>query len=111
MTTVPLAAWRVVAGPPGIEIGATQQKGASKKRQAYSCSSCQKTSEIRQKKQWVAVAFFGLVGARKSRQAAMRMNEPIIVPPRRSLTQRQRVKLFDLRKGICGICKIKIQVG
>ena len=42
MTTVPLAAWRVVAGPPGIEIGATQQKGASKKRQAYSCSSCQK---------------------------------------------------------------------
>ena len=39
------------------------------------------------------------------------MNEPIIVPPRRSLTQRQRVKLFDLRKGICGICKIKIQVG
>ena len=31
------------------------------------------------------------------------MNEPVIVPPRRSLTRRQRVKLFDLRGGICGI--------
>src|SRR5215467_9790503 len=40
-----------------------------------------------------------------------RMNEPVIVPPRRSLTRRQRVKLFDLRKGVCGICQIKIQVG
>jgi len=39
------------------------------------------------------------------------MNEPVIVPPRRSLTRRQRVKLFDLRGGICGICRIKIKVG
>jgi len=40
-----------------------------------------------------------------------RMNEPVIVPPRRSLTRRQRVKLFDLRGGICGICGLKIKVG
>jgi len=87
------------------------KKGRRKNGRRIVVHPAKKTSEIRQKKQWVAVAFFGLVGAHKSRQAAMRMNEPIIVPPRRSLTQRQRVKLFDLRKGICGICKIKIQVG
>src|SRR5215467_10559329 len=65
-------------------------------------SISQKTSEIPPQNQWAARAFFEL-GARKSRRKEGCMNEPVIVPPRRSLTRRQRVKLFDLRGGIRGI--------
>lgn len=39
------------------------------------------------------------------------MNDPVIVPPRRSLTARQRVKLFDAHNGVCHICTLKIMVG
>src|SRR5271166_1060084 len=39
------------------------------------------------------------------------MGEGIIVPSRKSLTTRQRVKLFDLHKGICYLCDTKIKVG
>jgi 5-methylcytosine-specific restriction protein A len=39
------------------------------------------------------------------------INDPVIVPPRRSLTKAQRVRLFDDHKGVCVICKTKIQVG
>ena len=52
-----------------------------------------------------------MLGACESRRKGRRMNEPVIVPPRRSLTRGQRVKLFDLRGGICGICGLKIKVG
>jgi len=55
MTNVPLAAWHVVAGPPGIEIGARFYESIlgrkSDGRGVYPLR--QKTSEIRQKKQLV----------------------------------------------------------
>jgi hypothetical protein len=39
------------------------------------------------------------------------LNDPVIVPPRRSLTRRQRIKLFDAHKGICYLCETKIVPG
>jgi 5-methylcytosine-specific restriction protein A len=39
------------------------------------------------------------------------MNAPVIVPPRRSLTKKQRVDLFDSHGGVCVICKRKIKAG
>lgn len=39
------------------------------------------------------------------------INEPVIVPPRKSLTRNQRAKLFDIRGGVCRRCQTKIKVG
>jgi 5-methylcytosine-specific restriction endonuclease McrA len=39
------------------------------------------------------------------------VNAPVIIPPRKSLTRAQRVKMFDSHGGICVICGLKILVG
>lgn len=33
------------------------------------------------------------------------MNAPVVIPPRKKLTQNQRSKLYDAHNGICVICK------
>ncbi|HEX5508789.1 MAG TPA: HNH endonuclease signature motif containing protein [Pseudolabrys sp.] len=39
------------------------------------------------------------------------INEAVVIPPRRSLTRNQRVRMFDAHKGVCILCGTKIQVG
>lgn len=39
------------------------------------------------------------------------MASPVPIPPRKSLTRAQRVRIFDDARGVCDICGLSIHVG